>query len=575
MKPASRNPVNPGEEDARLGDAAHDEIARYRRLVLSITPCIIAARPRATSDCERHALRFEIQSATRHALDLFGATTSHQLVGAALSDLVARESAATLDLLAEAAWSNVEVEPVIALVRTFDGANMAVRVTAMQWTPDSICFLFTPVARSEETSSRLQILEHRYGRLFNDVPIALMRVDSRGCLKLFAKVRAAGHDDLMDYLDAHPEDFEAALDSLVVVDANDQSVKMFGDGTKESVLCSVRSYFRLAPDALKRNLAASFSGAKHFTDETIICGAAGQERHVLFTIAYADPAELEGNSFVGMVDISDRLRAEAALQRTQAEFTRAARVSLMGELTASIAHEVMQPLSTITVNSGTALKWLTKDPPEIERAIRRMQLVVDDATRTAAIVHGMRKMASGGIGEQNDVDLNDVAQKALGFIQEEARSHSVRIYLLRVPSLPAVRADAIQLQQVVVNLVLNAVQAINDSGATRREVFVKIMTGPDRTIDLTIQDSGPGIAAEHLPRLFDSFFTTKSNGIGMGLAICRSIVENHGGTLTIENARAGGAIARVRMPLQDDVECEVGSNCPERVPEPPPSSTFV
>ncbi|MEC3950196.1 PAS domain-containing sensor histidine kinase [Sphingobium sp. HWE2-09] len=490
----------------------------------------------------------EILRASPRANELFELSENGTLVGRPVSTLFDHRSQGLISAMIQAAIAGDDLEPTQACACTPKGANVSVLVTATKWCRGTVSLVLVPDNRAAEATSRLKILEERYGRLFNDVPIALMRVDSRGALQLFATAREAGYDELISFLDDHPAAFEVALDATVIVDANDQSVKMFGDGTKESVLCPVRSYYRLAPDAFKRNMAAAFAGARHYSEEVVICGAAGQEVDVLFTIAYPDDQEIEGNSFVGMVDIGDRLRAEAELQRTQGEFTRAARLSLLGELTASIAHEVMQPLSSISVNSGTAKKWLEKDPPDIARAAMRLERVAQDAERTAAIVDGMRTMAKGGRGERMSVDLQDVVRDAIGLVSHELRSNGVRLRLERPAAPLTATVDAIQIQQVVVNLILNAAQAMAQAQVHTNKIDVRLAKVANHSIEICVSDSGPGICDEHLPRLFDSFFTTKSDGIGMGLAICKSIVENHLGALTVENVPGVGAVARVLIP---------------------------
>ncbi|WP_448536853.1 ATP-binding protein [Sphingobium yanoikuyae] len=517
-----------------------------RKLITSLNACLEIGIPEGTPAPSVDNL--EISRASPRADELFGLSENSTLVGRPVARLFDCQSHGLISTMIEAAIAGGDLEPTQARAWTLNGAHVSVLVTATMWCRGTVSLVLVPDNPAAEATSRLKIVEERYGRLFNDVPIALMRVDSRGALQLFATARDGGYDELISFLDDHPEAFEAALDATVIVDANDQSVKMFGDGTKESVLCPVRSYYRLAPDAFKRNMAAAFAGARHYSEEVVICGAAGQEVDVLFTIAYPDDQEIEGNSFVGMVDIGDRLRAEAELQRTQGEFTRAARLSLLGELTASIAHEVMQPLSSISVNSGTARKWLEKDPPDIARAAMRLERVAQEAVRTAAIVDGMRRMAKGGRSERKSVDLQDVVRDAVGLVGHEMRSNGIRLRLERAAAPLTATVDAVQIQQVVVNLILNAAQAMAQAGVHTREINVRLAKVAKRSIEICVSDSGPGIRDEHMPRLFDSFFTTKSDGIGMGLAICKSIVENHLGALTVENVRGVGAVARVVIP---------------------------
>ncbi len=517
-----------------------------RKLITSLNACLEIGIPEGTPAPSVDNL--EISRASPRADELFGLSENSTLVGRPVARLFDCQSHGLISAMIEAAIAGGDLEPTQARASTLNGAHVSVLVTATMWCRGTVSLVLVPDNPAVEATSRLKIVEERYGRLFNDVPIALMRVDSRGALQLFATARDAGYDELISFLDDHPEAFEAALDATMIVDANDQSVKMFGDGTKESVLCPVRSYYRLAPDAFKRNMAAAFAGARHYSEEVVICGAAGQEVDVLFTIAYPDDQEIEGNSFVGMVDIGDRLRAEAELQRTQGEFTRAARLSLLGELTASIAHEVMQPLSSISVNSGTARKWLEKDPPDIARAAMRLERVAQEAVRTAAIVDGMRRMAEGGRSERKSVDLQDVVRDAVGLVGHEMRSNGIRLRLERAAAPLTATVDAVQIQQVVVNLILNAAQAMVQAEVHTREINVRLAKVAKRSIEICVSDSGPGIRDEHMPRLFDSFFTTKSDGIGMGLAICKSIVENHLGALTVENVRGVGAVARVVIP---------------------------
>jgi len=528
-------------------DTPFDEgIQRHRRLITNLNACLEVSVPACARTPSVSDMR--VRSASQYAVELLGARHAGQLLYRSLGNFIFGESIHIVEDIIHAALVGKEASPVLGVVRALNGHDVAARLSAMRWTPETICLVFTAGEQPRDESPRLQIIEQRYGRLFNDAPIALMRVDCRSAISFFVMAREAGYDDLVAYIDDHPAAFEAALDATVIVEANDESVKMFGDGSKESVLCPVRSYYRLAPDAMKRNMAAAFAGTRHYSEEIILCGAAGQEIDVLLTISFPEDQELEGNSFVAIVAIGDRLRTEAELQRTQGEFTRAARISLMGELTASIAHEIMQPLSSISVNSGTALKWLAKDPPDIERASLRLRRVSQEAERMGAIVHGIRAMVKGGNGASARVDLNDLALDALAFVQDEARAHGVRLRFQRSAVPLHITVDPVQLQQVVVNLVTNAVQAIAQQRAAAREVVILVAPTHDRHAELVVSDTGPGIAEDVLPRMFDSFFTTKSDGIGMGLAICKSIVEHHRGTLTMENAEGVGAVARVRLP---------------------------
>jgi signal transduction histidine kinase len=527
-------------------DSEQREFAVSGTLLDSLYPSLELSPSDAAADWSSLA-NIRVVSATEPARLLFGVPEAETLAGRRLNELVAFESAPAVASLLAAAARGSEPRTQIALIRTLDAQSLAVRI-AVAAGEQSVRLLFSIVERPVEVASRLQISEQRYTRLFNDVPIALMRVNSRGTLHLFGMARDAGYGSFEDYLDDHPEAFEAALDRTVIAEANDRSIDMFGSSDPASVLCPVRAYFRLRPGTFRRIMCAAFSGARHYVEETVVCGMAGQERPVLFAIALAEALEVEGNSFVGMIDISDRLRTEAELKRIKGDFARSARISLMGELAASIAHEVMQPLSSIAVNSGTAMTWLSKDPPDVARVGRRIERFAADADRTVGIIRRLRTMAAGGAAERTCADLNNLTREALSFVADEALSHNVVVETHLGKSLPPLVVDPVQVQQVVVNLVNNAIQAIVQDGSPGGRILVETSHDGEGWLDLVVEDNGPGVPEEHLPRIFESFFTTKNEGIGMGLTICKSIVEAHLGTLSLKRVGPRGARAQVRLP---------------------------
>lgn len=241
-------------------------------------------------------------------------------------------------------------------------------------------------------------------------------------------------------------------------------------------------------------------------------------------------------------------RPNDASPRDNAKLAGLAREAPIDELMASLVHEITQPLSSINVSSGTALKWLMKDPPDIARAVRRIECVMREAERTATMVRGMHKLAQGGRGSQAIVELNQVTREAVALVEDDARGRNVHLQLKCFPATLLVLADPVQLQQVIINLVTNAIQAAVQGDAETRLVEVRTTYATDGFIELTVSDTGTGIAVEHLARVFESFFTTKSDGVGLGLAICKSIIEHHSGTLSLENVENGkGAVARIRL----------------------------
>jgi C4-dicarboxylate-specific signal transduction histidine kinase len=254
--------------------------------------------------------------------------------------------------------------------------------------------------------------------------------------------------------------------------------------------------------------------------------------------------------YVGAVqDMTQRRLADEALAETRSELAHVARVTNLGVLTASIAHELKQPLAAIVTNGETSLRWLARAQPNVEKARELTRRVVADSRRASEIINRIRDMAARRAPEQTPVSLDEVVRESMVFLREELQARKVAVALDLAPSLPLVVGDRTQLQQVVVNLAINAAQAMAQAGAARRSILIRTMLAGPETVCCTVEDSGPGIEPENIPRLFDAFFTTKDNGMGMGLPISRSIIEALGGRISADNDSAlGGARFSVALP---------------------------
>jgi C4-dicarboxylate-specific signal transduction histidine kinase len=238
----------------------------------------------------------------------------------------------------------------------------------------------------------------------------------------------------------------------------------------------------------------------------------------------------------------DFYAAREMLQRVQADFAHAARMSMLGELTASIAHEVNQPLAAIAINGEVALRLLNRSEPDLADVRELAKSVVADARRAADVIARVRTMATRQAPEQTLLSVDEVIGEALQFLRHEVQSHGLTVTHHSNPAAPKMLGDRTQLQQVFVNLMVNAIQAMAQMGATGRTLVVRTTLSDPSTLCCTLEDSGPGIKPEHLDHLFDSFFTTKDGGIGLGLPISRSIIEAHGGHIRADNESVyGGA----------------------------------
>jgi signal transduction histidine kinase len=242
-----------------------------------------------------------------------------------------------------------------------------------------------------------------------------------------------------------------------------------------------------------------------------------------------------------------RVKAEGEVRDRRSELAQASRLALAGELTASIAHEINQPLGAILANAGAAEALLRRDPAashelrEILADIRRADL------RASEVIRRVRALVTSRQAEREPVDVNTMVSEVLTFLQGEARRRGVVVDTALASGLPALRADRVQLQQAVVNLCVNAMEAMVDRAPGDRRLGVRTAAAGNG-VEIAVSDTGPGISAEHLKRVFDSFFTTKANGTGLGLAITRSIIEAHDGSVSAENHAEGGALFRMTLP---------------------------
>jgi len=249
------------------------------------------------------------------------------------------------------------------------------------------------------------------------------------------------------------------------------------------------------------------------------------------------------------VDISERKRAQDALQMMQAELARVQRSTMMGEITASIAHEINQPLAAIVTNASSGLRWLGNKTPDLDEAQTALRRIVSDGHRASEVIAGIRAMFRRGERTDAYYDVNALIREVLALLGGELISNKVEAQVELSDDMPKILADRVQLQQVVLNLMMNAIEAMGSVENGARILGVNSELSEGRDILITVKDSGPGIDPANLDRIFDRFFTTKSNGMGMGLSICRSIVEAHNGRLWAEADVRPGSVFRILLPV--------------------------
>jgi PAS domain S-box-containing protein len=390
----------------------------------------------------------------------------------------------------------------------------------------------------QSAPNNLQASEKRYRSLFHFLPVPLVQLDRQELAARFQELHADGVNDLGHYFEAHPGFFEYAVDSIKVVEVNRRTMELFGATDHLQLLGPARRLWSEAYAEIKKSMQARFSGEPGYSTEMKIRTFDGQLRDVLY---FADFPEAFSDDALGLacfVDITDRVQAQATLAQLQSEFAHAARVSMLGELTASIAHEINQPLGAILTNGGSVLRWLNRPEPNTSELLNLSKRIVADARRAADIIQRIREMALRGEPQRVPTALNSVAEESMTFLRPELSRQGVEIVTEFGANLSLVLVDRVQLQQVFVNLAVNAMHAMADRPVGR--LTIRTMQPEPRWLSASIEDTGPGIAPENLDRLFGSFFTTKKTGMGIGLAICRSIIEAHGGRIEAANLPEGG-----------------------------------
>ena len=237
----------------------------------------------------------------------------------------------------------------------------------------------------------------------------------------------------------------------------------------------------------------------------------------------------------------------AALQEVQSELTHVTRVMTLGELTASIAHEVNQPLAAIVTNGNATLRWLGGVTPNLSEARQAVERIIKDSYRASAVISRIRTLVKKTPPRNDLVDLNEVIVEVFALAQNEARRNRVALKQQLKQDLPQVHGDRVQLQQVILNLIINGLEAIGKSKNGTRELSVMSERDEDK-VKIAVSDSGEGLDSANLERVFDAFFTTKPDGMGMGLAISRTIIESHGGRLWASSNSPHGAVFQFTLP---------------------------
>ena len=381
--------------------------------------------------------------------------------------------------------------------------------------------------------------ERRYRHIFLSTGVAILEMDYAAVGAAIAALKAEGASGI-DAVRAEDPGFARRMLGVVrLINANDTTLAMFGSGSAAEFREALP---RLVPkegdNSLWAMLSVLWEGGVTYEAESLMDTVDGRRLNVLFTVAVPPERPDLSQVLVTIMDVTARRQAEDALHHSQAELAHVTRVATLGELTASIAHEVNQPLAT-------------RPEPELQEGRSSLQGMISDAKRASAVIGRLRALSSKSAPQQAVFALDELVVETVALMQRELERHRTSLTLGLDDTVPPVFGDRVQIQQVLINLVVNACQAMGTVEGRARELHIGCDV-VDGTLEMTVTDSGPGFDPDKASSLFNAFYTTKANGMGMGLSICRSILEAHGGRIRASATPDAGATFTVSLPIHGD-----------------------
>ncbi|TXR46989.1 sensor histidine kinase [Phyllobacterium endophyticum] len=395
--------------------------------------------------------------------------------------------------------------------------------------------------------------ELRYRTIFLATGVGILQMDFRGLKDAIEKLKSGGARDIDQAQELDPGFVHKIPKTIRLINANETALKMFNAADITSLERMLPTIITAHMDKTWKFLAAVWDGDPGYEAETVIDGAEGQRLKVLYNVAFPADRPALDMVLVSIMDVTARRAAENQLHSARTELAHVARVATLGELTVSIAHELNQPLAAIVANGGAGLRWLKRDEPDLAKVQSSMESMIADAKRASEIIKNLRALSKKSSPVAGHVNLNEVLEETVALVHREIDINRVSLHFALATNLPQVTGDRVQLQQVILNLVLNAIQAMSQTTENIRELLIESI-GDEQAAHVKIHDNGPGLTPETRKKLFSPFYTTKPEGMGMGLSICRSIVAAHGGSITADSQPGLGTTFEFTIPKEAEAE---------------------
>jgi signal transduction histidine kinase len=408
------------------------------------------------------------------------------------------------------------------------------------------------ITARKQMEEALRESEQRYRQLFEHVPISIWQEDLTPISRWFDALHVQGIDDLRAHVIEHPQELRSVLAEVPLRDANTAALTLFGARDvrelrekRTTVFCE-ESY-----DYFLEGVVAFWMGRTEFESPAQALSLDGRRidllNRVLVPLESGRPRWAD--TVIAMIDMTDRNRAEELARRRGAEVAHMSRLSVMGEMATELAHELNQPLAAIANYARGCLHRLESGEYGARTLLEAIRKIVAEAERTDEVIRRIRDFARRHETCRSATDLNATVRQAIQFVEYEMRSRNISVQLDGAASIPSIEIDGIQIQQVLLNLLRNAIDAMaNTEGRPRCLRVTTAMDGED-TVRVSVSDTGEGFTAEQAERLFEPFHTTKPEGTGLGLSISRSIIQAHGGRLWAELNDGPGATFHFTLPV--------------------------
>ncbi|WP_082930561.1 sensor histidine kinase [Rhizobium bangladeshense] len=393
--------------------------------------------------------------------------------------------------------------------------------------------------------------EARYRSIFDRTRVALWERDYSRLHAKLMNLKQQGVVNIKEYAREKPGFTDHCIDLIKVVASNEAARELLGP--QSSAIGELKPSMIAAKEKFLDVMQAIMNDDRMFEDKVELRTDSNEDKLALLSISFPKEPAAFNRVIVSMVDVTQRELAAKALADAQAELTRASKAAAVGAMSASLAHELNQPLGAIIVNAQTLLRWLSREPPDLPAARRSAERMIRDSQRASDIIQNTRSLLAQSKGRVETIGLDDLVDETLILMEHELQRSGTTVRVEREDT-PPLRAVKIELQQVLINLITNAIQAMDSAGIRERFINVRIELQDREHIRVTVRDSGPGIAADAKDKLFAPFFTTKAAGMGMGLSICRTTLEARGGRLDGGNHPDGGAVFEISLPIRPEME---------------------